>query len=115
MVFIIGTIVWLFLIFVAYKHSDLKEIKRCYAMLLTKQYWTNYNIVEFVSWVSKAIIIVPGLIFGVQIWWLYFITLITSLSLIWASNKKMLPTLIGFNTIWVWISCIMIVKNIITS
>jgi hypothetical protein len=27
------------------------------------------------------------------------------LTLIWASEKKLLPTLVGFNTIWVWISC----------
>jgi hypothetical protein len=33
--------------------------------------------------------------------------------LIWASMRKNLPTLILFNTIWVIISTIIIVKNLI--
>ena len=82
-------------------------------MWFSKEYWTDYNTVEFVSWVAKAIIIVPGLIFGIQIWWLYFLTLATSLSLIWASNKKLLPTLVGFNTLWVWISLMVLVKHFV--
>jgi hypothetical protein len=82
-------------------------------MFFTKKYWTNYNIVEFLSWAAKAIIIVPGLIFGISLWWLFFLTLLTSLALIWASNKKLLPTLVGFNTIWVWISCMVLAQNII--
>ena len=60
-----------------------------------------------------GIIIVPGLVFGIQIWWLYFLTLATSLTLIWASNEKLLPTLVGFNTIWVWLSCAVIVQNLV--
>jgi hypothetical protein len=78
-----------------------------------KKYWTDYNTVEFASWAAKAFIIVPGLIFGIQIWWLYFFTLATSLTLIWASEKKLLPTLVGFNTIWVWISCMVLAKHLI--
>ena len=80
-------------------------------MWFTKQYWTNYNIIEALSWFTKTIIIIPGLVFGIQIWWFYFFTLITSLTLIWASNKKLLPTLVGFNTIWVWLSCTVILKH----
>lgn len=109
----IATIIWLILITIVYAHSHFDKIRDCYGMLFTRDYWTNYNIVEFASWLTKAIIIVPGLIFGIQIWWLYFLTLITSLTLIWASNKKLLPTLVGFNTLWVWISCMVLVKNII--
>jgi hypothetical protein len=110
---VIATLIWLFLIAIVYAHSHFDKIRDCYSMLFTRDYWTNYNIVEFVSWATKAIIIVPGLIFGIQIWWLYFLTLTTSLTLIWASNKKLLPTLVGFNTLWVWISCMVLVKNII--
>ncbi len=82
-------------------------------MWFTKEYWTNYNTVEFLSWAAKAVIIIPGLIFGVSIWWLYFLTLATSLSLIWASNKKLLPTLVGFNTIWAWISCMVLAQHLV--
>ena len=82
-------------------------------MFFTKEYWTNYNTVEFVSWIAKAIIIVPGLIFKISLWWLFFLTLLTSLTLIWASNKKLLPTLVGFNTIWVWLSCMVLAQNLV--
>ena len=107
-----ANLTFIILIGIVYTHSNLKMIKDCYGMWFTKEYWTNYNTVEFLSWTAKAIIIIPGLIFGIQIWWLYFLTLITSLSLIWASNKKLLPTLVGFNTIWVWISCMVLAQHI---
>lgn len=98
---------------IVYHHTGWRNIKECYGMWFTKEYWTNYNTVEFLSWAAKALIIVPGLIFGIQIWWLYFLTLATSLSLIWASNKKLLPTLVGFNTIWAWISCMVLAQHLI--
>ena len=105
--------VWSILTYVAYAHSGWRAIKDCYGMWFTKEYWTNYNIVEALSWLAKAIIIVPGLIFGIQIWWLYFLTLATSLTLIWASNKKLLPTLVGFNTVWAFISCMVLAQHLI--
>ena len=108
-----ATLVWALLIGAAYTHSNWTKIQECYAMWFTKEYWTNYNRVEFASWLAKAIIIVPGLIFGLQIWWLYFLTLATSMTLIWASNKKLLPTLVGFNTLWVWISCMVLAQHLI--
>ena len=104
---------WAVLIGIVYSHTGWDNIKHCYGMWFTKEYWTNYNIVEFVSWAAKAIIIVPGLIFGIQVWWLYFLTLGTSLTLIWASNKKLLPTLVGFNTIWAWISCMVLAQHLL--
>ena len=107
----IATGVWIFLIAIVYSHCEWKNIVSCYKLWLTKSYWTDYNIVEALSWLTKAIIIVPGLIFKVQIWWLYCFTLLTSLTLIWASNKKLLPTLVGFNTLWAWISCMVIAQN----
>lgn len=102
----------LILLVIVYHHSGWSNIRDCYAMWFTKKYWTDYNIVEAASWLTKAIIIVPGLIFGIQLWWLYFLTLLTSLSLIWASNKKLLPTLVGFNSLWTWISCMVIAQNL---
>ena len=110
---LMASLVCFILIMFTYYHSNLQKIKDCYALWFTKEYWTDYNKVEFASWLAKAFIIVPGLIFGIQIWWLYFFTLITSLTLIWASNKKLLPTLVGFNTIWVWISCMVLAQHII--
>lgn len=99
---------------IVYYHSGFLKIKDCYSLWLKKDYWTDYNIVEAISWIAKAIVIVPGLIFGIQIWQLYFITLLTSMMLIWASNKKLLPTLVGFNTLWIWLSMMVISQNIIS-
>lgn len=110
---IVANIVFFVLIGIVYTHSNWSKIKECYGMWLTKEYWTDYNTVEFFSWTAKAVIIVPGLIFGIQIWWLYFLTLATSLTLIWASNKKLLPTLVGFNTIWTWISCMVLAQHLV--
>jgi hypothetical protein len=78
-----------------------------------KKYWTDYNVIELAAWMAKAIIIVPGLIFGIELWYMHFLTLLTSSLLIWASMRKDLPTLIIFNTLWVIISTTVIVKNLI--
>ena len=110
---LIAVLIWLVLIAIVYSHTGWGKIKECYNMWFTREYWTDYNIVEFASWLAKAVIIVPGLIFGIQIWWLYFLTLFTSLTLIWASNKKFLPTLVGFNTLWAWISCMVLAQHLI--
>ena len=90
-----------------------KNIINGYKMWFTKKYWTNYNIIEATSWVAKATIIIPALIFGINIWQFYIISLITSITLIWASNKKLLPILVGFNTLWIWLSLMVIVQNIV--
>jgi hypothetical protein len=110
---IIATSVWLILIAIVYAHSHFDRIRECYSMWFQREYWTDYNIVEFLSWTAKALIIVPGLIFGVSIWWLYFFTLATSLTLIWASNKKLLPTLVAFNSLWAWISCMVLAQHLL--
>jgi len=83
-------------------------------MYLSKEYWTDYNTIEAAAWMAKAIIIIPGLIFGVEIWWLHFLTLATSSALIWASMRKSLPTLIVFNTIWICISLTIITRHLIS-
>ena len=110
--YIAGVLATLVIVFIVYRHIGFQAIKKCYANWLDKSYWTNYNIVEAVSWLAKAIVIVPGLIFGINIWQLYFITLITSVMLIWASEKKILPTLVGFNTLWIWLSCMVLAKHL---
>lgn len=110
---LIGTLVFIIIIGITYHHIGLDKVRQCYGMWLEKKYWVNYNIVEAASWLAKAIIIVPGLIFGIKIWWLYFIPLITSVLLIWASEKKLLPTLVGFNTLWVWIACVALAQSLL--
>ena len=108
-----ATVAWAVLTAIVYTHSRWRAIGDCYQMWFTRRYWTNYNIVEAVSWLAKAVIIVPGLIFGLQLWWLYIIALLTSMALIWASNCKLLPTLVGFNTLWIWISCMVLAQHLI--
>jgi hypothetical protein len=110
---IVGCLTSIILLALVYHHITFAKIKECYGLWFTKEYWTDYNTVEFASWAAKACIIVPGLIFGIQIWWLYFFTLATSLTLIWASEKKLLPTLVGFNTIWSWISCMVLAQHLV--
>ena len=95
-----------------YLGIGVKKIFKRYAMFLDKSYWTDYNIIEFTAWFAKAIIIIPGLVFGIEIWQFHFLTLLTSSLLIWASMRKDLPTLIAFNTIWICISLTIIIKNI---
>lgn len=91
----------------------IKKIWNKIKMYSKKEYWTNYNVIEFCSWMAKAIILIPGLIFGIELWYFHFLTLITSSLLIWASMKKSLPTLIIFNSIWIIISLTIIIRNLI--
>jgi hypothetical protein len=76
-----------------------------------REYWNKANTVEFFAFMAKAVIIIPGLLFETQIWWLYIIALLTSLSLIWSSTVKTLPTLIWFNALWVLLATAAIVKH----
>lgn len=108
-----ATVAALFFIVVTYSGIGWKKVADCYRLWFNSNYWTTYNIVEFVAWLIKAIIIVPGLIFKIEIWWLYFFALITSIALMWASNKKLLPTLVGFNSLWVWLSCMVLAQTLI--
>jgi len=108
-----AVIVWLVIVFVLYRHITWQKIKECYSMWFKKTYWTDYNIVEALAWTAKAIIIIPGLIFKVEIWWLYFFSLVTSTMLVWASEKKLLPTLVGFNTMWIWLSLMVLAQHIL--
>ena len=75
-----------------------------------KSYWNLPNTVEFFAFMTKAVIIIPGLLFNTQIWWLYVIALLTSLSLIWSSTVKTLPTIIWFNILWTILAVTAIIK-----
>lgn len=104
---------WLILTSIVYTVTGWRNVLDCYKMWFTKAYWTDYNIIEAASWIAKAIIIIPALIFGINIWQFYLVALVTSMTLIWASNKKLLPTLVGFNTLWIWLSMMVIAQNVI--
>jgi len=104
---------YIFFIFFLFKLIGIKKIHQKLLMYFDKSYWTDYNTIEFAAWMAKAAIIVPGLVFGKEIWWLHFLTLTTSSLLIWASMKKSLPTLIVFNTLWIVISLTIILRNIL--
>ena len=109
----IWIVVFLLFITTLYSIVGWEFIKEKYTMFNDKNYWTNYNIIELIAWLAKSIIIIPGLIFGHEIWWMHFVTLITSSLLIWSAMKKSLPTLILFNTIWIGISSWIILKNLL--
>jgi len=95
-----------------YNRVGWKAIKDCYKLFGNREYWTNYNVVEFLAWATKAAVIVPGLVFGIEIWELHILTLVTSAALIWASMKKLLPTLVAFNTLWIFLSMSVIMRNL---
>ena len=76
-----------------------------------REYWNLPNTVEFFAFITKAIIVIPGLLFGISIWWIYIIALATSLALIWSSTVKTLPTLIWFNLIWSALAITFLLKH----
>jgi hypothetical protein len=88
------------------------KVGTCMRMWKDRSYWTDYNTIEFAAWFAKGAIIIPGLVFHVEIWELHLATLVTSSLLIWASMRKGLPTLLAFNTMWIMLSLIVVVRNI---
>jgi hypothetical protein len=78
--------------------------------MLNRKYWNKPNTVEFFAFVAKAVIIIPGLLFNKQIWWLYIFALVSSLMLIWSSTVKTIPTLIWFNILWSLLAITAIIK-----
>jgi hypothetical protein len=77
-----------------------------------KEYWTKANTIEFFAFVTKAAIIIPGLLFDIQWWWLYIFALVSSVGLIWSSTVKTIPTLIWFNILWTFLAIFAIIKNL---
>jgi hypothetical protein len=88
--------------------------KEWFEVVLTmrqKTYWTKPNTIEFFAFFTKVLIIFPGLLLGKQWWWLYIFALISSLSLIWTSTKKTLPTIILFNIAWSFLATAALLKH----
>lgn len=106
-------ILFLIITIALYSYIGWGRISNCVLMWTDKKYWTDYNIIEFLAWFAKALIIIPGLIFHIEIWQLHFATLFTSALLIWASMRKGLPTLLVFNTMWILLSSIVVTRNIL--
>lgn len=111
--FILATLTTIVLVSLVTSHIKLANLKSCFSLWFHREYWVNYNIVEFAAYSAKLLIIIPGLVFHVQIWQLYFLTLLTSLLLMWASQQKLLPSLVYFNTVWVWLSCMVIAQSLV--
>lgn len=72
--------------FLVYTHVGITNITNSYKLWFQEGYWVNYNVVEAISWVAKAAVILPGLLWQKEIWQLHVITLITSALLIWVSE-----------------------------
>jgi hypothetical protein len=88
-----------------------RDIKDVTARLFTKEYWNTTNIIEFWAFSTKLMIIVPGLLFGYQVWWFYIFALASSLALILTSTVKTLPTIIYFNVGWTILALTAIAKH----
>jgi hypothetical protein len=90
------------------KLNDIKVVSKKWG---NKSYWTKTNIVEAWAFMTKIAIIFPGLLFGVQFWWLYIFALVSSLALILTSTIKTMPTIIWFNIAWVFLASASIIKH----
>jgi hypothetical protein len=91
----------------------IKEVPIVTKQLFTKSYWNKVNSIEFWAFSTKLCIIVPGLLFGKQWWWLYIFALASSLALIFTSTVKTLPTIIYFNIAWSILAITAITKHFI--
>jgi hypothetical protein len=92
----------------------LKNIKDSITILSKyrqRSFWSKPNIVEFICFMNKLLIIIPGLLFGYQWWWLYVFALASSLGLIWSGTIKLQPTIVLFNYVWAILAICAIVKH----
>jgi hypothetical protein len=96
-----------------YARVGFVNIASSYLMWFEDGYWVNYNVVEALAWLAKAAVILPGLIWQKEIWELHIVTLLTSALLIWVSERKLLPTMVAFNTLWIGLSSVVIVRNLV--
>ena len=96
-----------------YARVGFVNIANSYRMWFEEGDWVNYNIVEALAWLAKAAVILPGLIWQKEIWELHLVTLLTSALLIWVSERKLLPTIVAFNTLWIGLSSVVIVRNLV--
>jgi hypothetical protein len=93
------------------KYSDFSLISK---QFFKKTYWNKVNTIEALSFGTKIAIIFPGLLFGVQFWWLYVFALLSSSALIVTSTIKTLPTIIWFNVVWCILATASILKHFLT-
>ena len=110
---IISLIIFLSITALVYSRVGFANISNSYSLLFKEGYWVNYNVVEAIAWIAKAAVILPGLVWQKEIWQLHLVTLLTSALLIWVSERKLLPTMVAFNTLWIGLSTVVIVRNII--
>ena len=96
-----------------YARVGFGNILKSYRMWFEEEYWVNYNVVEAIAWIAKAAVIIPGLVWQREIWQLHIVTLLTSALLIWVSERKLLPTMVAFNTLWIGLSSVVIARNIL--
>lgn len=96
-----------------YAHVGFGNILKSYRMWFAEGYWVNYNVVEAIAWIAKAAVIIPGLVWQREIWQLHIVTLLTSALLIWVSERKLLPTMVAFNTLWIGLSSVVIARNVL--
>ena len=96
-----------------YARVGFVNIANSYRMWFEDGYWVNYNVVEALAWLAKAAVILPGLIWQKEIWELHIVTLLTSALLIWVSERKLLPTMVAFNTLWIGLSSVVIARNLL--
>ena len=111
--FLIATAIWLIVLAITYSFIGWTNIVNCYRLYFNRSYWDSINTVEFVSWITRCTIVLPGMIWEAHFWQMFLFTLATSCALVWVSYKKELPTLVLFNSIWAWISLIGIFKHVI--
>jgi len=74
-----------------------RDITQISKKFFEKSYWNKVNAIEAWTFGTKLSIIIPGLMFGKQWWWLYVFALLSSLALILTSTIKTFPTIIWFN------------------
>jgi len=89
----------------------IKKITSALKIMSSTKYWTKVNTIEALGFSTKIAIIFPGLLFEKQWWWLYIFAIISSVSLIWTSTKKTLPTIILFNVVWIVLASLAILKH----
>ena len=89
----------------------LRNVVAAVKTISARDYWNAANTVEAWGFATKIAIIFPGLLFGKQWWWLYIFAIASSLSLIWSSTVKTLPTIILFNVAWVILASAAIAKH----
>jgi hypothetical protein len=92
-------------------YNDFKSTSKRF---FEKSYWNKVNAIEALSFGTKIVIIFPGLLFGVQFWWLYIFALASSTALVMTSTIKTLPTIIWFNLAWICLASASIVKHFLT-